>query len=114
MTSCIFCKIAKGEIPAQKVYEDNLVLAFRDIQPQAPKHVVIIPKKHIETINDVAESDADILSNLLLACRKIAKDEKIDANGYRIVINCNEEGGQAVFHLHAHILGGRHMNWPPG
>lgn len=114
MSTCIFCKIVNGEIPADKVYEDSSIIGFRDIQPQAPTHVVVIPKKHIETLNDVTESDSRILSSLLLACQKIAGDEKVADKGYRVVLSCNREGGQAVFHLHAHLLGGRYMSWPPG
>lgn len=114
MSTCIFCKIVNGEIPADKVYEGSSIIGFRDIQPQAPTHVVVIPKKHIETLNDATESDSRILSGLLLACQKIAADERIADKGYRVVISCNSEGGQAVFHLHAHLLGGRYMSWPPG
>ncbi|MBI4830299.1 MAG: histidine triad nucleotide-binding protein [Candidatus Lindowbacteria bacterium] len=114
MSNCIFCKIADGEIPADKVYEDASILAFKDIQPQAPLHIVIIPKKHIETLNDVSETDARLLSDLVFTCQKLAKEQKIAEKGYRVVVNCNRDGGQAVFHLHAHLLGGRKMSWPPG
>ncbi len=114
MPECLFCKIARGEIPSDKVYEDGRFLGFRDIQPQAPVHVVVIPKKHIATMNDAAEADAQILGDLLLVCRDIAKDENVAEPGYRIVINCNKNAGQSVFHIHAHVLGGRHMTWPPG
>jgi histidine triad (HIT) family protein len=114
MSDCIFCKIAGGEIKSDKVHEDDSFLAFRDIQPQAPTHIVVIPKKHVPTMNELTESDSELLSGLLLACQKIAKDEKLSERGYRIVINCNKDGGQLVFHLHAHLLGGRRMSWPPG
>lgn len=114
MSDCIFCKIASGEINSDKVYEDDSLFAFRDIQPQAPTHIVLIPKKHVPTMNDLTESDSALLSGLLLACQKLATDEKLSEKGYRIVINCNKDGGQSVFHLHAHLLGGRHMSWPPG
>jgi len=114
MPDCIFCKIASGDIPSDKVYEDDSLVGFRDIQPQAPAHIVIIPKEHIETVNDITEDDSDLLAGMLLACQRIAKDEGLSENGYRIVINCNRDGGQSVFHLHAHVLGGRKMSWPPG
>jgi histidine triad (HIT) family protein len=114
MSECIFCKIGSGEVPSDKVYEDGSLLAFRDLQPQAPTHVVVIPKKHVATINDVTESESGLLAGMLLACQKIAMDEGLSEKGYRIVINCNKAGGQFVFHLHAHLLGGRHMSWPPG
>jgi len=114
MSDCIFCKIGAGEIPSDKVYEDDSLFGFRDIQPQAPTHVVVIPKRHIATMNDFTESDAGLLSAMLLTCKKIAADEGLSETGYRIVINCNADGGQSVFHLHAHLLGGRKMTWPPG
>jgi len=114
MADCIFCKIGSGEIPADKVYDDGSVIGFRDIQPQAPTHIVVLPKKHIATMNDVTESDSELMFALLQACKKIAKDVGIFERGYRVVINCNNDGGQAVFHIHAHLLGGRKMSWPPG
>lgn len=113
-TDCIFCKIAKGEIPSDKVYEDDLFLGFRDIHPEAPSHTIVIPKKHVATMNDVTGKDSALLAGFLLACQRIARSEKIDESGYRVVINCNKDGDQYVFHLHAHLLGGRHMGWPPG
>ncbi|MCG8013774.1 MAG: histidine triad nucleotide-binding protein [Candidatus Thiodiazotropha weberae] len=96
------------------VYEDDDVLAFRDINPQAPCHVLIIPKKHISTLNDLTEQDAELVGKLYLAAAKVAKQEGIDEAGYRTVMNCNEQAGQTVFHIHLHLLGGRRMNWPPG
>ncbi len=114
MSDCIFCKIAAGEIPSDKVFEDDSIVGFRDLQPQAPTHIVIIPRKHIETMNDFSEDDSELLSKMLLACRNIAKNEGLSGDGYRIVINCNSDGGQSVFHIHAHVLGGRRMSWPPG
>jgi len=114
MPDCIFCKIDRGEIAADKVYDDGSIVGFRDIQPQAPTHVVIIPKKHIATMNDVTESDSKLLSDMLLAAQRIANDSGLSEKGYRIVINCNKDGGQLVFHLHAHLPGGRRMSWPPG
>ena len=114
MSDCIFCKIAAGEIPSDKVFEDDSLVGFRDLQPQAPTHIVIIPRKHIETMNDFSEDDSELLAKMLLACRNIAKNEGLSDDGYRIVINCNRDGGQSVFHIHAHVLGGRRMSWPPG
>lgn len=114
MSECIFCKIGSGEIKSDIVYEDGSLVGFRDLQPQAPTHVLVIPKRHVTTMNDITESDSKLLSDMLQACRKIAQDENLSQKGYRIVINCNEDGGQSVFHLHAHLLGGRKMSWPPG
>ena len=114
MTDCLFCRIGAGEIPSDKVYEDDEVLAFRDINPRAPVHILIIPKKHVATLNDFEDADQAIAGRLLLASRQIASDEGIDGDGYRLVVNCNENGGQDVFHVHLHLLGGRRMTWPPG
>jgi histidine triad (HIT) family protein len=114
MSECLFCKIRDGEIPAEIVYEDNDVLAFNDVNPQAPVHVLIIPKKHISTVNDVDSHDAPTIGNMLLAAKKIAKQREISADGYRLVVNCNQNAGQTVFHIHLHLLGGRRMTWPPG
>jgi len=111
---CVFCKIVAGQIPAETVYEDDEILAFRDINPQAPVHVLVIPKRHVATLNDIGESDADLMGKLALAAVKVAKAEGLDSRGYRLVTNCLEEAGQAVFHLHTHLLGGRSMRWPPG
>ena len=109
---CLFCKIIRKEISAEVVFEDNNVIAFRDINPQAPVHIVFLPKKHIATLNDVDEKD--MFSNIFSAIKKVAKDKDIDGSGYRIVANCNSDGGQEVFHVHFHLLGGRKMIWPPG
>jgi histidine triad (HIT) family protein len=106
--------MVSGDIPCEKVYENELILSFRDIDPKAPTHILIIPKKHIETLNEINENDQDLLGELLLMAKKIAKDEGIDASGYRTVFNCNADGGQTVFHIHMHLLGGRLMAWPPG
>jgi histidine triad (HIT) family protein len=114
VADCIFCKIASGAVNSDRVYEDDSVLGFRDINPQAPTHVVIIPKRHIPTMNDVSESDPSIFSAIMLAGKKIAESEGISDSGYRIVMNCNREGGQEIFHMHAHLFGGRYMGWPPG
>lgn len=110
----IFAKILKGEIPCQKVYEDDLVLAFDDITPQAPVHVVIIPKIEIVNLNDVDESHEKVLGRILSAARKVAEIKGIAASGYRVVMNNGEHGGQSVFHMHLHVLGGRPLSWPPG
>ena len=114
MNDCIFCKIIDGEIPSQVVYEDDDVFAFRDLNAQAPLHVLIIPKKHIPTINALATDDADVVGKLYLAAKKIAADEGYADEGYRVVMNCGEAAGQTVFHLHLHLLAGRRLAWPPG
>lgn len=114
MTDCIFCKIAAGDIPATKLYEDDQVVAFRDLNPQAPTHVLVIPRKHIATLNDLEPGDAELIGRLYLAARQVAAAEGIAASGYRTVFNCNRDAGQEVFHLHLHVLGGRRMSWPPG
>ncbi len=111
---CLFCKIIKGEIPSAKVYEDDKVYAFRDIEPQAPVHILIIPKAHIASANELTEENASIVGHIFAVAAKIAKEEGIDEGGYRIVNNCGEDGGQTVKHLHFHMLGGRSLAWPPG
>lgn len=111
---CLFCKFASGELEANIVFETDKVLAFRDINPQAPTHIVIIPRKHIATINDLTESDADEIGNLFLVAKELAKDEGFSEEGYRVVMNCNAAAGQSVFHVHLHLLGGRTLGWPPG
>lgn len=112
--TCLFCKIAQGEIPATVVFEDNDIMAFRDINPQAPTHVLIIPKRHIATINDSADEDEHILGQIVLRAKKLAQSEKLSEVGYRLVFNINSGGGQEVYHVHLHLLGGRQMTWPPG
>ena len=112
--NCIFCKIAAGEIDADILYRDERVVAFRDTNPQAPTHVLLIPRKHIATINDLEETDAGDVGRLYLAAQQVAKDEGIGQRGYRTVMNCMEGAGQSVFHIHLHLLGGRRMSWPPG
>ncbi|MDO4459875.1 MAG: histidine triad nucleotide-binding protein [Clostridia bacterium] len=114
MADCIFCKIANGEIPSNKAYEDDKVLAFYDLDPQAPTHVLIIPKEHIASANDINEENASIVAHIFTVAAKIAKDLGIAEDGYRIVNNCGDNGGQTVKHLHFHLLGGRSMAWPPG
>ncbi|MDD4201135.1 MAG: histidine triad nucleotide-binding protein [Eubacteriales bacterium] len=113
MSDCLFCKIIDGEIPSNKIYEDDKVLCFHDVNPQAPVHCLLIPKKHIASIDDVKEEDGELLSYIMLKIKEIAGKLGLD-NGYRVVINCKEDGFQTVPHLHLHILGKRKMAWPPG
>jgi histidine triad (HIT) family protein len=113
-SNCLFCKILAGDIPADIVYESETAIAFRDINPQASTHVLIIPRKHIATINEIAEEDEAIVGSLYSAAREIATAEGIAEEGYRAVMNCNEGAGQTVFHIHLHLLGGRILGWPPG
>ncbi len=110
---CIFCKIVAGTIPAKKVFEDDQVLAFHDIDPKAPKHILVIPKKHIQSLADAKPEDAALMGRLLLAVADLAREHGLD-KGYRTVISTGPEGGQTVDHLHVHLLGGRQMHWPPG
>ncbi|MGA7966454.1 MAG: histidine triad nucleotide-binding protein [Gammaproteobacteria bacterium] len=114
MEECLFCRMVAGEIKPGTVYEDDEILAFHDINPQAPLHVLVIPKRHIATTNDLTDDDAGLMGRLVLAARKIAVDEGVDEAGYRLVINCNAGAGQSVFHVHVHLLGGRRLGWPPG
>ncbi|UCC84384.1 MAG: histidine triad nucleotide-binding protein [Gemmatimonadota bacterium] len=114
MAECLFCKIAAGEIPAEKVKEADDWIAFRDISPQAPTHILIIPREHIATLNDIEVGKEALLGKLFLAAKQIAGEEGIAESGYRAVVNCNADAGQAVFHIHMHLLGGREMGWPPG
>ncbi|MBK1702682.1 histidine triad nucleotide-binding protein [Thiococcus pfennigii] len=114
MSETIFGKIAAGEIPADIVYQDDEIVAFRDLSPQAPTHVLVIPRKPIRTLNDAAPEDAELLGKLFLAAAKVAAHEGIAEAGYRVVVNCNAAAGQTVFHLHLHVLGGRPLQWPPG
>ena len=111
---CLFCKILAGDIPADVIFESDNALAFRDINPQAPTHVLIIPRDHIATINELDAGDEAVVGNLFLVAKQIAKQEGIADDGYRAVMNCNAAAGQTVFHLHLHLLGGRQMAWPPG
>ena len=110
---CLFCKIASGVIPVERLYEDDRVLAFPDINPQAPTHVLVIPKQHIPSHAEAAAADTDLLGHLLWAVGEVARAKKLD-RGYRLVINTGPDGGQTVDHLHVHLLGGRAMHWPPG
>ena len=112
--SCLFCKIVAGEIPAKRVYEDEIVAAFEDINPQAPVHVLVIPKRHVATLNDLQASDDQLVGTLVRRAAAIAGERGLAAGGYRTVFNCNSDAGQTVFHIHLHLLGGRRMTWPPG
>lgn len=114
MSDCLFCRIVEGRIPAARVMETEDWVAFRDIDPQAPVHVLVVPRRHISTLNDLAPEDAGLVGKLVLGAREIAQRENIAAEGYRLVMNCNAGAGQTVFHIHLHLLGGRVMTWPPG
>jgi histidine triad (HIT) family protein len=111
---CIFCGIANKMIPSDIVYEDDEMLAFKDVNPQSPLHLLFIPKKHIRSVNEVSHEDAEVIGRILLKIRDIAKEAGVSESGYRIVMNCNKDAGQEVFHLHLHLLGGRKFTWPPG
>ncbi len=111
---CVFCGIVKKEINAKIVFEDNKILAFDDIKPQAPVHVVVMPKYHIDRLSHISDEHVNLAGRLVLAAKKIAGEKGIEDSGYRIVLNCGKEGGQEVFHLHLHLLGGRQLAWPPG
>lgn len=110
---CLFCKITAGEIPAKKIYEDDLVVAFHDIAPQAPVHFLVIPKKHIRTLNDLTEADRELAGHILYTAQRLANELGCE-QGYRVTMNCNELGGQTVYHIHMHVLGQRQLTWPPG
>lgn len=114
MADCLFCKIVKREIPASIVYEDDRLLAFNDINPQAPTHVLVIPKKHVATLNELQAVDDQVIGELVRRAAAIARERGIDNSGYRTVFNTNRGAGQTVFHVHLHLLGGRGMEWPPG
>lgn len=111
---CLFCKIADGKIPAHKVFEDDEVIAFRDVNPQAPTHILLVPRRHISTLNDLAPTDITLVGKLLFQAKTLAEQEGIAEGGYRTVFNCNRDGGQSVYHIHLHLLGGRALHWPPG
>lgn len=114
MKDCIFCKIAAGEIPSAKVFEDERCLAFNDLSPQAPTHILIIPRKHVDSLDKARESQEELLGHLLLTAADIARSKGFADDGYRVVINTNADGGQTVFHLHVHLLAGRPFTFPPG
>ncbi len=113
MSDCLFCKISKGEIPSKRLFEDDDLIAIEDIQPQAPVHLLVIPRRHIASLDDASEDDQALLGKILLTCRRLAGERGISA-GYRVVNNCGSSAGQSVFHIHFHVLGGRGMGWPPG
>lgn len=114
MKDCLFCKIADGTVKSDIVHDDADTLAFGDIDPVSPVHCIIIPRKHIDRISDISESDAALIGKLFIVAKKLAEAKNIVSSGYRLVINCNRDAGQAVFHLHLHLLGGRKFAWPPG
>jgi histidine triad (HIT) family protein len=114
MSDCLFCKIVEGKIPAKKVYEDADVIAFDDIQPQAPVHVLVIPKKHVATLNDLAPADDALAGKLLRVAAQIAKDRGVADRGWRATVNVNKDAHQLVFHVHLHLMAGRSFGWPPG
>jgi histidine triad (HIT) family protein len=112
--TCFFCKIAQGDMPAKTVYQDDKVMAFNDINPQAPAHLLIIPKKHISTLNDLTMDDEALVGKLFITAKTLAAELGFADSGYRTVFNCNAHGGQSVYHIHLHLLAGRQMSWPPG
>lgn len=114
MSDCLFCRIVAGTIPAKKVHEDALCVGFNDINPQAPQHVLFIPKRHLATLNESTAEDRELLGHLLVSAAKYARDQGFADTGYRVVLNTNRDAGQTVFHVHAHVLAGRHLTWPPG
>jgi histidine triad (HIT) family protein len=111
---CIFCKIANGQIPSKKIYEDEKVIAFHDISPEAPIHFLVIPKDHIQSVNEISEENANIISHIFLVINKLVRELSIEKTGYRVVNNCGKDGGQSVNHIHFHVLGQRELKWPPG
>ena len=114
MSDCIFCKIGRKEIPSRIAYEDRQVIAFEDVNPQAPTHTLIIPKEHFATLNDISQQEETLLGHLILVATRLAKEKGLQEEGYRLVANCMEGAGQSVFHIHLHLLGGRKFTWPPG
>lgn len=114
MADCLFCKMVAGEIKPDMVKETDELIAFRDINPQAATHILVVPRKHISTANELTNADAELVGKLVLTAQEIARQEGIAESGYRLVMNCNAGAGQTVFHIHLHLLGGRQMNWPPG
>ncbi|MDH3586612.1 MAG: histidine triad nucleotide-binding protein [Gammaproteobacteria bacterium] len=111
---CLFCKIVNGDLGADIVYENESLIAFRDINPIAPTHILLIPRRHVATMNDLQDGDASLVGELFLTAARIAANEGLAEDGYRVVMNCNEAAGQSVFHIHLHLMGGRAMTWPPG
>lgn len=114
MDNCLFCKIASGEMSSEKVYSDENLMAIKDINPQAPTHLLIIPKKHFGTLMDIEDSDKELMGSVCTLAKFLAKENDLEASGFRLVLNCGSGAGQSVFHIHFHLLGGRPMKWPPG
>ena len=114
MSDCLFCKIVAGQIPAKKVHEDPVCIGFFDINPQAPVHALFVPRRHVATLNDATIEDRELLGHLVTSATKVAREKGLADAGYRLVLNCNRDAGQTVFHIHLHLLGGRVMGWPPG
>lgn len=114
MSDCLFCKLAAGEIPASIVYDDARLVAFKDITPQAPTHILVIPRRHISTLNDLGPEDDGLVGEMTRRAAAIAKEQGLAERGYRVLFNCNADAGQTVFHIHMHLLGGRRLGWPPG
>ena len=114
MSNCVFCKIAKGEIKTELLADDKEVIAFRDIKPRAPVHIIIIPREHIERVSDLSEQNSEIVGKMVAVAARLARKEGVESSGYRLVMNCNRDAGQEVFHIHLHLLGGRKLAWPPG
>ena len=114
MSDCLFCKISEGSIPSDKVYESNTLFAINDVNPQAPTHILIIPRIHQGTLLDVEEKDHGLMGSVISVANQLAKERGLDKSGFRLVVNCGAGAGQSVFHIHYHLLGGRAMNWPPG
>jgi histidine triad (HIT) family protein len=114
MADCIFCKIVAGEIPAKIVHESDSLIAFEDVNPVAPLHILVVPRKHIETTNDLTEKDKELVGDMLLCAKMVAAEMGVDQKGYRVVVNCMSGAGQSVYHIHMHLLGGRVLMWPPG
>ncbi len=114
MSDCVFCKIVAGKIPAKLLHEDEFVVAFADLNPQAPTHLLVIPRQHIETLNETGPEDSSLIGRMVAVATSLAKARGVDQSGYRCVLNCNADGGQSVFHIHLHLLAGRKLAWPPG
>jgi histidine triad (HIT) family protein len=114
MADCLFCKVVAGQVPATLVFQNDRVVAFKDITPRAPTHVLIVPRRHIATLNELSPEDDALVGEMMRAAAAIAKEQGLSERGYRTVFNCNAEAGQTVFHIHLHLLGGRPMTWPPG
>ncbi len=114
MNNCIFCKIINKEIKSEIVYEDDVMVVFRDINPQAPLHLLLVPKKHIQSVNDIDKNDKDLIGQIFVVAKELAKKFNVDKDGYRIVVNTGSNAGQAVLHIHFHFLAGRQFSWPPG